>query len=213
MAEKSGWLNKALVRGSFERRSRRLWNICPKICSIDRVNIKRASFGTLGMRPRKCRRHTLLLLHHALEVRDALLQAGIVGAVREAVLVRLLRALDVALASVRGAETRVALGPLGLQLDGLLGIGDGLLDQGTARVRGGTVRVVDVVRRVEADGLGVGLDGLGEVATVQRGVTLVLELLGFGGRHGGRRVRWMVVGGESGRSVGARGIVVGGGVG
>ena len=165
------------------------------------------------MRPRKCRRHTLLLLHHALEVRDALLQAGIVGAVREAVLVRLLRALDVALASVRGAETRVALGPLGLQLDGLLGIGDGLLDQGTARVRGGTVRVVDVVRRVEADGLGVGLDGLGEVATVQRGVTLVLELLGFGGRHGSRRVRWIVVGGESGRSVGARGIVVGGGVG
>ena len=74
------------------------------------------------------------------------------------------------------AETREALGPVRLQLNALVRIGDGLGELAERSVAGGAVRVVHVLGRVELDRQRKGGDGLGVLVRLEKCVTAVLGL-------------------------------------
>ena len=63
-----------------------------------------------------------------------------------------------------GADAIVALRPVGLELNGLLGVGQGLGELSEGGVGGGSVGVEDVVVRDEADRLREVVDCVGVVA-------------------------------------------------
>lgn len=94
-----------------------------------------------------------LLLHGALNSLKILLHACIIGINLEALLVGIVCAQQVTLAEERCALAAPALGPVRLDLGGLLGILESIVPVLLGSVRGGTVAVEDVVARVEGDGL------------------------------------------------------------
>lgn len=79
-----------------------------------------------------------------------------------------------------GAEAAVALGPVGFELDGLLGVGESFLVAVEGGVGGGAVGVEDVVGRGEVDRFGEVVDGGGEVAGGESGVSFGFGFVGHG---------------------------------
>lgn len=83
------------------------------------------------------------------------------------------------------AEAAVALGPVGLELDGLLGVGEGVGVVVEGGVGGGSVGVEDVVGRGEGDGVGEVADGGAVVAGGEGGVAAGFGFVGHGSDFGG----------------------------
>ena len=94
-----------------------------------------------------------LLGHGTLDSLIILLHASIVRIDLEALLVSIVGAQQVTLAEERCALAAPALGPVGLDLGGLLGILESVVPVLLGGVCGGTVAVEDVVGRVEGNGL------------------------------------------------------------
>ena len=115
------------------------------------------------------------------------LEALVGGVEREPLLVGGDSAGGVAEAEVRGAEPRVALGPVGLELDGLLRVGERVRVAVERGERGGAVGVEDVVARGERDGVREVPRRLLVAAGGERRITLGLRLVGHGGSPRGVR--------------------------
>uniref|UniRef100_A0A0D9YVM2 Uncharacterized protein n=1 Tax=Oryza glumipatula TaxID=40148 RepID=A0A0D9YVM2_9ORYZ len=124
-----------------------------------------------------------------LGIGEAGLKALVGGVEGEALLVGGDGARGVAEAEVGGSEAGVPLSPVGLQLDGLLGVGERLgvaVDRGE---RGGAVGVEDVVPRGERDGVGEVPRRLLVAAGREGRITLRLRLVGHGTRRRSDRRR------------------------
>mmetsp|Transcript_72569 Transcript_72569/g.156959 ORF Transcript_72569/g.156959 Transcript_72569/m.156959 type:complete len:851 (+) Transcript_72569:500-3052(+) len=101
----------------------------------------------------------------------------------------------------RGAEARVALRPVRLERDALVGVGDGVARAQQLEVGARAVRVEDVVGVVHLDRAGEQAQGVEPVAGREGRVALVLQLLGGHLRH--------LVRGHPGRRSEGRALAVG----
>jgi hypothetical protein len=94
------------------------------------------------------------LLHGLLDRGEAALELGVVGIKLQALFVGIVSAEQVALTVEGGALSAPALGPVRLDLGGLLGILEGVVPLPFRGVGGGAVAVEDVVLGLNGDGLG-----------------------------------------------------------